>query len=358
MHILQLGPYPPPHGGVQTNILAIREELLRNGDECSIIAITRTEDIVNEKNVYHPRRALALLRLLLTLKYDVLHLHVGGNLSLRVRGLILICATIARGKCVMTFHSGGYAVETMKTARFWKLEGFVFQQLTKIIVVNELMVEMFQKFGVKPQNINLICPFALKTPDKNVEIPPKFQEFWDNHKKILLAVSGLEHEYDLPLQVNGLEQIRNKIHDAGLIIVGVGRLEKELLILIASKSYADHILLAGDTQHSVVLHLINKCDAMLRTTIFDGDSIAIREALHLGTPVVATDNGMRPAGVDLIPASPTIESFVAKVVEVLTKKVERRPLAEAENGRENIIAVLDIYQELMRKQYVRKTQKT
>jgi glycosyltransferase involved in cell wall biosynthesis len=125
--------------------------------------------------------------------------------------------------------------------------------------------------------------------------------------------------------------------------------------LIASKPYAEHILLAGDTDHEVVLHLIEKCDVLLRTTTFDGDAISIREAIYLGTPVIATDNGMRPGGVNLIPARPSIETFVKKVVEVLSKEVERKPLRDNSSSRENITAVLNIYQELIEKQDAQKT---
>ena len=63
-----------------------------------------------------------------------------------------------------------------------------------------------------------------------------------------------------------------------------------------------HILLAGDVPHDVTLRAIEQSDALLRTTLYDGDSICVREALHLGTPVIATDNGMRPLGCDLFPA--------------------------------------------------------
>ena len=38
MHVLQLGPYPPPEGGISRNMLAIRDELLKRGDRCTIIA--------------------------------------------------------------------------------------------------------------------------------------------------------------------------------------------------------------------------------------------------------------------------------------------------------------------------------
>ncbi len=345
-HILQLGPFPPPYGGVQTNMLAIRDEVLRNGCECSIISIVNSERTGGEKNVYHPRNPAELLRLLFSLKYDVLHIHIGGNLPPRVLALILTCATAARGKSVMTLHSGGYAVESVKTARFWTPQGFIFRQLTKIIVVNELMTEMFGKFGVKLENIKLIRPFALGKPDENIEIPQKFKEFWNNHKKVLLAVSGLETHYDLPSQINALEKVRRKFPGAGLVIVGAGSLEKDLRALIRSKPYAEHVLLAGDTKREVVLHLIEKCDVLLRTTIFDGDAISIREAIYLGTPVIATDNGMRPESVRLVPMQ-NAAALETAIEEQL--KSGKKPEDSGADGRENIKAVLNLYEELMRK---------
>jgi glycosyltransferase involved in cell wall biosynthesis len=50
---------------------------------------------------------------------------------------------------------------------------------------------------------------------------------------------------------------------------------------IASKNYSDRIFLTGDVEHKIVLHLIKKADILLRTTKFDGDAIAVREALFL-----------------------------------------------------------------------------
>ena len=55
-------------------------------------------------------------------------------------------------------------------------------------------------------------------------------------------------------------------------------------------------MLAGNVEHPVVLHLIRDARLLLRTTLFDGDAISVREALFLGTPVIATDNKMRPDG--------------------------------------------------------------
>jgi glycosyltransferase involved in cell wall biosynthesis len=57
-------------------------------------------------------------------------------------------------------------------------------------------------------------------------------------------------------------------------------------------------LFTGDVEREITIHLIEKADLLLRPTYFDGDAVSVREALFLQTPVVATDNGMRPDGVN------------------------------------------------------------
>src|SRR3954471_14216859 len=105
--VLQLGPYPPPHGGVQSNLVAIRSFLRNQGIQCPVINITRHRQRDHD-DVYYPSSAAGVVQLLRRLQYDVLHLHVGGMLTNRVLGLGLVCALQPGSKSVLTFHSGGY----------------------------------------------------------------------------------------------------------------------------------------------------------------------------------------------------------------------------------------------------------
>src|SRR4051794_26910127 len=106
MRELQLGPYPPPHGGVQTNLVAIRTYLLGHGSSCAVINLTRNRQ-EDADDVYYPHSAKELMQLLLHLQYDLVHLHIGGNLSNRLLGLGLVCANMPGTKAVLTCHSGG-----------------------------------------------------------------------------------------------------------------------------------------------------------------------------------------------------------------------------------------------------------
>ena len=130
------------------------------------------------------------------------------------------------------------------------------------------------------------------------------------------------------------------------MIIGSGSLESELRNHIKSKGYRDQVLLAGDVPHGMTIQLIQDCDIVLRTTKFDGDAISIREALYLGKPVIATDNGMRPDGVFLISTPVDTGEFVEKIVEVVRNGTDRRQ-TNCPDGRENINAVIDLYEELL-----------
>ena len=343
MRVVLLGPYPPPHGGVQTNLVAIRQYLRDRGIWCGAINLTRHRGAAGE-DVYYPRSGSELLRLLLHLRYDILHLHIGGNLTPRLLGLLLVCTLMPRAKTVLTFHSGGYPSSPEgKTAAPWTLRGLIFRRLDAIIGVNAEIVNMFERFGVPPKRLRLIYPHAVLQPASPAEYPEELGRFLKAHTPVLLTVGLLEPEYDLPLQIEALGPIRARFPAAGLAIIGSGSLEGTLRERIAAQPWRDHILLCGDVPHDVALRAIADCDALLRTTLYDGDSISVREALHLGTPVIATDNGMRPEGVALIRGSGSEALCAAIGQQFESGRAARRPSA----GEENLEAVLRLYRDLV-----------
>jgi glycosyltransferase involved in cell wall biosynthesis len=346
MKVLQLGPYPPPWGGVQANLVSIREYLLRRGHGCAVVNVTRHRKPEAEE-VYYPETPAQLLRLLRRLRYDIIHLHVGGGLPARLLGLALACATVGRGKSVLTFHSGGYPSSPEgRGARPRTLRGFVFRRFDRIIAVNEEIARMFRRFGVAPERVRLILPHALPAAPAGAALGEPLRGFFDSHEKILTTVGLLEPEYDLALQIDALGAVRESFPGAGLVIIGSGSLEGELRRLIAGKPYAGHVLLCGDVPHGETLCAISASDLFLRTTLYDGDAISVREALHLGIPVVATDNGMRPAGVSLVPVADG-GALVAAVGEHLARGREPRAAGVAAEDERNVAEVFNLYEELL-----------
>ena len=345
MVVLQLGPYPPPHGGVQTNLVAIRDHLRRRDISAPVINLTRHRQ-PDTDDVYYPRTSLEVVKLLLTIPADIVHLHIGGRLTGRLLALTLLCSQLPGRRVVLTFHSGGYPTSEGQDARPWSFRGFVFRRLDAVIAVNAEIAALFAGLGVPRDRIRIICPYVPVSLPQDVDLPATVRRFRELHSPLLTTVGLLEPEYDLPLQIRSLAAIRRKFPQAGLLIIGAGSLETKLRQLIASEPDADHVLLWGDMPHELTMRTLSASDLFLRTTLYDGDSVSVREALQLGVPVIATDNQMRPDGVHLIPRSDpvalcnTIETVLGRAVlsERLVTRVEG-----AATSTQSLDEVLELY---------------
>ena len=344
MKILQLGPYPPPNGGVQTNLVAIHRYLRAQDISCLAINLTRHRR-PNAENVYYPKTALEVIQLLCRLPYDIAHLHVGGNLSRRLLGLALVCSLIPRKKLVLTLHSGGFPSSPVGLSlnRF-KPRALALRCFDRVIAVNSEMVRFFEKCGLPSSRVRLIRPYPPVELSTENSLTPELEAFFNRHDPVLLSVSGLEPEYDLPLQIDVLGTLQQNFPRAGLVIIGGGSLELQLRKEAENRPYGHNILICGDVPHVVTLRAISRARVLLRTTFYDGDSIAIREALQLGTPVIATDNGMRPHGVTLIPTG-DLARLRSALVKCLGEPT--RPGSTECTRENNLEQVLALYAELL-----------
>jgi glycosyltransferase involved in cell wall biosynthesis len=344
MRVLQVGPYSPPHGGIQAHIVALRKYLQQQGVICDVVDINRFRR-TDGHGVFGPRNALHLLWLLLTLPADIVHLHIGGNLTKRLLILCLICGWLPNRKSILTFHSGGYpSSPDGKRARPDTLRGWTMRRLDHVIGVNQEIVDVFKRYGLPEAHLSLIQPHSLPPGPPTVTIPEPLRSFQAAHTPILISVGLLEPEYDLPLQIDVLGLIREKFPATGLIMIGSGSLEAELRERINSKPYDRNVLLCGDVDRDVTHRVIADCDVFLRTTLFDGDSISVREALHFGVPVIASDCAARPEGVNLVPKN-DLNSLVAAIETCLSQTRSR--VAQHESRDENLESVLNVYRQLL-----------
>lgn len=342
IHVLQLGPYPPPEGGISRNMLAIRERLLEHGHSCSIIATSRSTRKSADNNVHHPRSALELLSLVRHIPFDVLHLHIGGNVSRRVLGLALACSVAARGRCILTIHSGAFPTsKTARNASRASLAGIIFRRYSRLIAVNDEIADVFHRFGADPSRVVGISPFGISDHDLNVELPKEIEEFVTEHSPLFLSVGGLEKDYDPLMQIKAMEDLIAHLPDAGLIMAGDGSMRSEVEGVWKESSARASIMVPGNIEHSLTIALMKHADAVLRTTLFDGDAISVREALHVGAPVIATDTGKRPDGTILIPVGDR-EALVNRMMNRPASKDRR----EMRSEHSNIDEVLELYLQL------------
>jgi glycosyltransferase involved in cell wall biosynthesis len=340
MRVVQLGPYPPPHGGVQTNLVAIRDYLREHGHSCAVINITRHRK-PECGEVYYPKNAIELIWHLFRKRYDIVHLHIGGRIPLRVVALALSATSVPWAKAILTLHSGGYpSFQEARELHRNSLLAFVIRRFDGIIGVNRDMMEFFWRLDVSKSRTRLIQPQSVARTKIADDLKEPLASFFKQHNRVLVSVCGLEPEYDVQRQIRAMAQVLRRFPNAGLAIIGFGSLEASLRRQIQATPYGQHILLCGDVPHDVTVRAIADGEVLLRTTLYDGDAISVREALYLGTPVIATDNGMRPEGVDLIPMGNT-EALANAIERQLNAGKPKRPFVPADD--ENLAEILKLY---------------
>ena len=59
MRVLQIGPYSPPHGGIQAHVVALRKFLQENGVTCDVIDVNRFR-VTDGAGVFGPRNGARL----------------------------------------------------------------------------------------------------------------------------------------------------------------------------------------------------------------------------------------------------------------------------------------------------------
>ena len=148
LHVLQLGPVPPPEGGITRNIAGITRLLAEKGSISTVIATSRSEQFRDEEGVYHPASLTEFISTLRSIDCNILHLHIGGDVSRRVLALSLACTLLGRGRKVLTMHSGGFAhSKEARSAKRSSFAGFVFRRFSSVIAVNEDLADIFRRFG-------------------------------------------------------------------------------------------------------------------------------------------------------------------------------------------------------------------
>lgn len=352
LHVLLLGAIPPPYGGVQVNLMAIRGYLLQRGDRCSAINLTghRQRD---RDGLFFPRTALGVLRHMARLQPDILHLHIGGHLPWRLLALGVLCSLWPGAKAVLTFHSGGYPASdegrrlTPQSPKAWALRRF-----DRVIAVNDEIRAFFLRCGVDDARVRVVSPYAAVAPHAGA-LPARLERFFEAHQPVLLTIGLLEPEYDLDLQIDVIGRLLATHPGTGLVILGSGKLEPALRARLRVTPWRDHVLIYGDLDHARTLAALSRADVFLRTTTYDGDALSVREALALGIPVVATRTALRPAGVHLVGIgdAPGVEAAIRACLS-------RGPLAPAslavaptgprdQHAVDNIAAVVRLYEDAL-----------
>jgi glycosyltransferase involved in cell wall biosynthesis len=153
--------------------------------------------------------------------------------------------------------------------------------------------------------VHVVSPFV-PSPVPAASRPPR-----ERHLLTVATNSGLPY-YNAELAVDVVRLLRRDWPDARLWILAYDRDGPELSRLRESVADLDWVQLSLNLSGMDVAAALARSEVFLRPTDWDGDSVIVREALAVGTRVVASDVSARPAGVEL--SGLTAQELAAAVV--------------------------------------------
>lgn len=313
-HILLIGDYPPPYGGLSVQLAALRDRLADRGDtdvQVLDIGTLRRERRSGCLPARHPL-GFAATALRHVRRGFVAHLHTNGH-NVKSWLLTLVCtsAGLVGGRRSLVSLGSGKMPEFLLGARPW-LRAAARAALAAaggVIVRNERARAALVAFGVPAEKVVILPGFYGVSPEEIGRLPHAVEQFKRHHRPLVGAIASPEPVYGIPLLIDAAARLRLRHPTLGVVLVGPDEL------VDGCPRWA---LPIGERGRPSLLAVMRALDVFVRPTYFDGDASSVREALALGVRVVASETDFRPDGVSRFPCgdadalAETIEAALAR----------------------------------------------
>ncbi len=345
-----VGPYPPPYGGISVGI----QRLARRLDDARIDYAIYNESATPSPEPHvvsapGPRRLF--LELLLGGPRQILHYQ---SPDWRMRCLVALWGMLTGRKSVISIHGASFDFSMRSGGLQRAIIQFFTARTSAVIACNPEIQAQVGALTGRPERVHMVPAFILPPPSAaDAPLPAGLTAFLAAHRPNLLWVGWVEpfqgrDLYGLDLTFDLLERLRTRFPEIGCVLWFSGirdeALWKELWASAVRRGLEGHIHIEREGLPEIY-PLFRRADVYLRPTLTDGDSVSVREALSLGTPVVASDAAPRsPACVTFNKGD--AEDFIRATELVLADLESARARARSEAQEDNGAKILAIYREL------------
>ena len=298
-----VGSLPPPYGGVTIHVDRLTRRLADAGIPYVLYDTRRRR--IPERHVVPGRKSLLwFLKFLWTVPEPVVHFHTG-----RIAALVVAAAVLPwrSRRLLVSLHSEApmrwYAAAGPLRRAVWH---WAVRRAWHIVCVNGRLADWLVGLDVPRERLTVapafIAPAEAEADPAN--LPEDVRRFLEAHSPVIgthgwfgYFVEGV-HVYSFDMILELVRSVRRQFPRAGFytLISGVYDEAHREAVLAQRRDLGlddDWLILQG-LNHPAALFA--RSDVFVRPTITDGDSVSVRECLHLGVPVVASDAVPRPEG--------------------------------------------------------------
>lgn len=306
MRILEIGNWPPPVCGWSMSVVGLRRELESRGWECRVMNLNENRRVKSPEYIDVQNGPDYLWKIVRCAR-DGCAIHVRANAeSLDVYILAFLALFVARvwGRPALLTYAGGHQ-QTHFPAPRWNPKHWAFALLFRMahqIYCNSEVV----RSGILAAGANENRVFAVPHTSPHYlqftpsPLPADMEDFYARHERVFFLYICFRKEYALEFVAEIIRRYRLQFPDAGFVFVGPGKNELAAMKdFLREQKIDDAVYLSGSVPHDLFLNLLKRSTAYIRIPLTDGVCSSVLESLKLTIPVFASDNGTRPAGVEL-----------------------------------------------------------
>lgn len=348
-----IGVYPPPYGGVSIHIKRMVEYLAGSGFDF-VLYNTGPEPLEHEKVVNIGWSLARVIQVMLGSRHRLVHMHTG---RWWVRVLLSHLARLGGKRMIFTAHSYAFCQEFTQGNRLrrWLVKRSL-RQAAAIIAVNQLIREELLRLGLAADQVEVIPAFLPPARELSAAaLPDPVREFCRGKTPILVANGA--YVLNAGRDVYGLRTLKEltlsllpHYPDLGVVLYlreggnfhegHFADLQREA----GQSPLSQHLLCYRSRDEFYPIYA--RADLFLRPTLTDGDAISIREALHYGVPVVASNPVERPAGTILYEVE-RFPDLVEKVQTALAHLAELKHDLKSGPVADNAARIAALYEKIL-----------
>ncbi len=348
LKVTLIGHYPPPFGGVASLMLQMESALCGAGCRVTVWNLGHGrpagERVLTLARKNRVAELFLILRAFIRSDDDVFHYVSASYRSFWLGAVCVLLGGVCRRKVVMSFVGGAFRkfVGSLGPARRAVVRRALRSSAALIACNPEIEESLLEIVPDRPvARITNSFPLARGAV---VPFPPAVERFLAEHSPVVCSTGAAAPEYGFE---GAFEAVRSLAAGAfpriGLVVVltryGTPEHEAALSGAAASDGLRGRVLMTRDLPDFTAL--LAKSDAFLRSTLVDGDSMSVREALSLGVPAVASDTPFRPEGTMLFRKGDAAD-MAARLTGALASG-RRDPAAAIEESAKNLRALVDVY---------------
>lgn len=339
--ILQIGNWPPPVCSWTMSLVELRKELEDRGWNCVVLNLNENRRVKSQEYVdvqdgwdYLKKVSRHVAR-----GYAV-HVRVNGEAK---KGYLLALAALGLARLfrrpALLTYAGGHQQSFFpapKNSFRHHAFAFLFRFPHRIFCNSEKVKGAVLTTGVREDVVVPIPHFSTQHLEfTSVPLPEDMENFYRRHRAVFFVYICFRKEYALDFLADAIHRFRESHPDIGFMLAGVREREMEpMRDYICSQGLETSTYIAGSVPHDLFLTLLSRSLAYIRTPITDGICSSVLESLAVKTPVLASENGARPGGVELWREG-DLDSLLSLMEEALAHRsllVSRIPQVEVEDN--------------------------